>query len=81
MYNEELCNLIWKRYNEHPSAHLYALWVAYKECSDFIGLCLFKDNVKAVDIGNELFLESYYSAYNYYTYYNNKIMEIIEKKK
>ena len=63
MYNEELCNLIWKRYNEHPSAHLYALWVAYKECSDFIGLSLFKDNVKDVDIDNELFLESYYSAY------------------
>ena len=34
MINEELCNLIWKRYNEHPSAHLYALWIAYKECSD-----------------------------------------------
>ena len=41
MINEELCNLIWKQYNKYPSAHLYALWVAYKECSDFIGLCLF----------------------------------------
>ena len=50
MYNDELCNLIWKKYNEQPSAHLYAMWVAYKECSDFIGLCLFRGSEKIADI-------------------------------
>lgn len=81
MYNDELCNLIWKKYNEQPSAHLYAMWVAYKECSDFIGLCLFRGSEKIADIGNELFWQTYYEAEKRYTYYNNKILEIIKNKK
>lgn len=81
MINEELCNLLWKRYNEHPSAHLYALWIAYKECSDLIGLCLFRGSEKIANIGNDIFWETYYEAEKRYTYYNNKILEIINKKK
>ena len=73
--------LIWKRYNEQPSAHLYAMWIAYKECSDFIGLCLFKDSEKIADIGNELFWQTYYEAEKRYTYYNDKMLEIIKNKK
>jgi hypothetical protein len=81
MYTDELCNLIWKRYNEHPSAHLYAMWVAYKECSDLIGLCLFRGSEKIANIGDDMFWNTYYDVYNYYTYYNNKISEIIKNRK
>ena len=81
MYNKELCNLIWKKYNEHPSAHLYAMWVAYKECSDLIGLCLFRGSEEIVNIGEEIFWQTYYEAEHRYTYYNNKILEIIKNKK
>ena len=81
MYNDELCNLIWKRYNEHPSAHLYAMWIAYKECSDFIGLYLFRGSEQIDNIGDEIFWQIYYEAEKRYTYYNDKILEIIKNKK
>ena len=81
MYNHELCDLIWKRYNEQPSAHLYALFVAYKECSDLIGLCLFDGTRKIADIGNDIFWQTYYEAEKRYTYYNNKMLEILKNKK
>ena len=81
MINEELCDLIWKRYNEQPSAHLYEMWVAYKECSDFIGLCLFRGSEKITNIGDDIFWETYYAAEKRYRYYNEKILEIINKRK
>ena len=81
MINEELCNLIWKRYNEDPSAHLYALWVAYRECGELTGLCLFKGSEKIANIGNEIFWETYYEAEKRYRYYNEKMLEIINKRK
>lgn len=81
MINEELCDLIWKRYNEQPSAHLYAMLVAYKEYSDFIGLCLFRGSEKIPNIGDDIFWETYYAAEKRYRYYNEKILEIINKRK
>jgi hypothetical protein len=81
MINEDISNLLWKRYNEQPSAHLYALWITYKECSDLIGLCLYRGSEKIADIGNDLFWQTYYEAEKRYRYYNEKILEIINKKK
>ena len=79
-YNDELCNLIWKRYNENPSAHLYALYVTFKEYGDLMGLCLYNGSEKIADIGEDIFWSSYFYNIKRYTYYNEKMLEIINKR-
>ena len=80
-YCEELCNLIFKRYTESPSPHLYALWSAFKQCGDYVGLCLFDGSRKIADIGDDLFYQCYNRAYSDYVYYNEVIKKMHDEKR
>ena len=74
--NDYLCDLIWKKYNENPSAHLYVLWIAYKECINLDSLYL--NFEEAANIRSEIFWKIYDVSKQEYMHYNKIISDIIK---
>ncbi len=80
--NDYILEILYKKQLESPSCMLSAMIVAFEYTRGLEGIRYYRyEGDEGIPIGNEIWLDVYNSAFNYYCRINEKFQKIINERR